>query len=310
MELTDPIGRYRRFLKRRNCSAHTLKNYINILGHFSAWLQIPIEQATSRETDAYMDYLLRRRKKPKTINCHFGCIHAFYEYLIEDEGMPLINPLKKKYRLRLSRPLPKHLRDEQVTTLFNEISDTRDRAMFMLMLRCGLRVEEVARLTVDAIEYRSRQLYVFNGKGSKDRVVYLSEDALVALQTYMQKRKWSKEKRVFLVQKGPLRGKPISVRGIQKRIEYYAQKTEIQVSCHHLRHTMATQLLNADADLVTIQDLLGHSKITTTQCYCRVSNLKVQRDYYKAINVVLQRTQPIRQDNAEFGKKRVMENRT
>ena len=310
MELTDPIGRYRRFLKRRNCSVHTLKNYINILGHFSAWLQIPIEQATSRETDAYMDYLLRRRKKPKTINCHFGCIHAFYEYLIEDEGMPLINPLKKKYRLRLSRPLPKHLRDEQVTTLFNEISDTRDRAMFMLMLRCGLRVEEVARLTVDAIEYRSRQLYVFNGKGSKDRVVYLSEDALVALQTYMQKRKWSKEKRVFLVQKGPLRGKPISVRGIQKRIEYYAQKTGIQVSCHHLRHTMATQLLNADADLVTIQDLLGHSKITTTQCYCRVSNLKVQRDYYKAINVVLQRTQPIRQDNAEFGKKGVMENRT
>jgi len=230
MELTDPIGRYRRFLKRRNCSAHTLKNYINILGHFSAWLQIPIEQATSRETDAYMDYLLRRRKKPKTINCHFGCIHAFYEYLIEDEGMPLINPLKKKYRLRLSRPLPKHLRDEQVTTLFNEISDTRDRAMFMLMLRCGLRVEEVARLTVDAIEYRSRQLYVFNGKGSKDRVVYLSDDALHALEAYMQKRRWFKDKRVFLVRKGPLRGKPISVRGIQKRIEYYAQKAGIEVS--------------------------------------------------------------------------------
>ena len=62
---------------------------------------------------------------------------------------------------------------------------------------------------------------------------------------------------------------------------------------------MATQLLNADADLVTIQDLLGHSLITTTQCYCRVSNLKVQRDYYKAIKVVLQRTQPIRRE-AEF----------
>ena len=166
---------------------------------------------------------------------------------------------------------------------------------------------EITRLTADAIEYRSRQLYVFNGKGSKDRVVYLSKDALVALQAYMQKRKWSKEKRVFLVQKGPLRGKPISVRGIQKRIEYYAKKTGIQVSCHHLSHTMATQLLNADADLVTIQDLLGHSKITTTQCYCRVSNLKVQRDYYKAINVVLQRTQPTRQDNSEFGKKGTME---
>jgi len=309
VETTEPIARYRRFLKRRNCSAHTVKNYINILGHFSAWLQISIERATSKETDAYMDHLLRRRKKPKTINCHFGCIHAFYDYLIEDEGMPLANPVKKNYRLRLPRPLPKHLRDAQVEALFKEINDARDRAMFMLMLRCGLRVEEVARLTVDAIEYRSRQLYVFNGKGSKDRVVYLSEDALSALKTYMQKRRWSKEKRVFLVQKGLLRGKPISVRGIQKRIEYYTHKSGIEASCHHLRHTMATQLLNADADLVTIQDLLGHSRITTTQCYCRVSNLKVQRDYYKAINIVLQRTQPIRDDNFQWEKKGIVDNR-
>lgn len=291
---TDLIDRYRRSLKRRNCSAHTVRNYLNILGRFHAWLQVPLEQATPKETDAYMDHLLRERKKPKTINCHFSCIHAFYDYLIEDERMTLTNPVKKHYRLRLPRPLPKHLRDEQVAALFNEISDTRDRAMFMLMLRCGLRVEEVARLTADAIEYRSRQLYVFNGKGSKDRVVYLSEDALSALSSYAEKRKWSREKKVFLVQKGTLRGKPISVRGIQKRIEYYAQRAGIQASCHHLRHTMATQLLNADADLVTIQDLLGHSRITTTQCYCRVSNLKVQRDYFKAIKVVLQRTQPIR----------------
>jgi len=272
---------------------------MNILGHFRGWLRIPIEEVTTKETDAYMDHLLRQRKKPKTINCHFGCIHAFYEYLIEDERMSLINPVRKNYRLRLPRPLPKHLRDEQVATLFKEINDTRDRAMFMLMLRCGLRLEEVSRLTVDAVEYRSRQLYVCNGKGSKDRVVYLSEDAMSALQAYMLKRKFSKEKKVFLVRKGLQRGKPISVRGIQKRIEYYAQKSGIQVSCHHLRHTMATQLLNADAALVTIQDLLGHSKITTTQGYCRVSNLKVQRDYYKAINVVLQRTLPISENISE-----------
>jgi site-specific recombinase XerD len=172
MGLTDPIGRYRRFLKRRNCSAHTIKNYINILDHFSAWLKIPLVEVTFKETDAYIDHLLRDRKKPKTINCHFGCIHAFYDYLIEDERMSFINPVRKNYRLRLPRPLPKHLRDEQVAALFREINDLRDRTMFTLMLRCGLRVEEVARLTADAIEYRSRQLYVFNGKGGRDRVVY------------------------------------------------------------------------------------------------------------------------------------------
>jgi site-specific recombinase XerD len=300
---TDLIARYRRFLKRRNYSGHTVKSYLHILERFSAWLLISLEQATSRETDAYMEYLLRRSKAPKTINCHFSCLRAFYNYLIHEEALPLANPVRKNYRLRQSQPLPKHLRDEQATALFKEIGDTRDQAMFMLMLRCGLRVQEVAHLTVDAIEYRSRQLYVFNGKGSKDRVVYLSEDAQSALESYMKKRRWSKEKRVFLVQKGPLRGRPLSVRGIQKRIEHYAQKAGIQVSCHHLRHTMATQLLNADADLVTIQDLLGHSRITTTQCYCRVSNLKVQRDYFKAIEVVLQRTQPTGKDIAERNNK-------
>jgi site-specific recombinase XerD len=81
----------------------------------------------------------------------------------------------------------------------------------------------------------------------------------------------------------------MSVRAIQKRMEHYAHETGLKVSCHHLRHTMATQLLNADADLVTIQDLLGHSRIKTTQRYCKVSNLKVQRDYQAAIEKVMQR---------------------
>ena len=96
-----------------------------------------------------------------------------------------------------------------------------------------------------------------------------------------------------------MRGTPLSVRGIQKRIEYYARKSELNVSCHRLRHTMATQLLNADADLATIQDLLGHGQITTTQRYCRVANLKVQRDYYKAMEVVLQRMEGQEADEDE-----------
>ena len=94
---------------------------------------------------------MRKRQKPKTINCHLGTLRAFYDYLHDEEGLPLINPVKKAYRLRLAKPLPKHLKDEQVALLFKEIKDVRDRAMFMLMLRCGLRVEEVARLTIDAM---------------------------------------------------------------------------------------------------------------------------------------------------------------
>ena len=285
MESTD---QYRRSLKRKNCAPHTVKNYMNILSHFTAWLSMPLHEVTRREVGLYVDRLLKKRLKPKTITCHLQAIRLFFDFLI-DEGVKMTNPVTR-VSIRLPKPLPRHLKDDQVETLFAVITDERDRAMFMLMLRCGLRVEEVAGLMLEAIEFPRRRIIVFDGKGGKDRVVYLSEDAASALLAYLAIRT-SKARHIFLVQKGPLTGKPVSVRGIQKRIEYYAKKSKVNVSCHQLRHTMATQLLNADADLSTIQDLLGHGQITTTQRYCRVANLKVQRDYYKAIELVLARTQ-------------------
>ena len=159
----------------------------------------------------------------------------------------------------------------------------------MLMLRCGLRVEEVANLSLAALDLPRAQLFVYEGKGAKDRVVYLSHDAYHALVAYLKVRPSSRIKKVFLVEKGRLKGKPLKVRGIQYRMKHYAQEAGLKISCHQLRHTMATQLLNADADLVTIQDLLGHTRIKTTQRYSRISNRKVQRDYYKAMANVLQR---------------------
>src|SRR5512136_1718674 len=297
MEPTELI-RYRRALKRKNYSTHTVKSYVNILDRFIRWLTVPLSEVTRKEIGAYVDHLLRKRRRPKTILCHLQTIRLFFDYLINDEGRSMVNPITR-ISLRLPKPLPRHLKDDQVRRLFAVIRDLRDRAMFMLMLRCGLRVQEVAELTVDAVEYGRRQIFVSHGKGAKDRVVYMSDDARLALLAYLEKRS-SKARGLFLVQKGPMKGKPLSVRGIQKRIEYYARKSVLNVSCHRLRHTMATQLLNADADLATIQDLLGHGQITTTQRYCWVANLKVQRDYYKAMEVVLQRTQA-RGGDAEEG---------
>ena len=259
--------------------------------HFVLWLDIPLEAVDNHKISAYIDHLLDKRLSPKTINCHLGTIRGFYRYLQIEEDREIVNPVRRGKSLRLARPLPKHLKDEEVTLFFRSVTNRRDRAIFMLMLRCGLRVEEVANLSLNAIDYRQSRLFVYNGKGGKDRVVYMSHDASAALAEYLRiRRPTTRAKSVFLVEKGRCRGKPISVRGIQKRIELYAKASAIDVSCHQLRHTMATQLLNADADLVTIQDLLGHTRIKTTQRYCRVSNLKVQRDYHRAMQEVMRRT--------------------
>ena len=285
----ERIDRYRRYLKRRNFSSHTVKSYLNILDQFTAWLPVPLHETTRKEIDDYVDHLMGRKLSPKTITCHLQTIRLFFAYLIDDEGMCIPNPITR-VSIRLPKPLPRHVHDDQVKTFLTIITDPRDRAMVLLMLRCGLRVEEVFHLTLDAVELSRSRLFVHSGKGKKDRVVYLSNDAKAALEVYLRIRS-SKARRIFLVQKGSLTGTPLSVRGIQKRIEYYARKSRIKVSCHSLRHTMATQLLNADADLSTIQDLLGHTHITTTQRYCRVSNVKVQRDYYNAMELVMQRGQ-------------------
>lgn len=290
MAITDSIVNFRRFLKRRNLSAHTVKNYINSLGHFVVWIKSPIESVSRADVGTYIDHLMDKALKPETINAHLNRIRQFYRYLIEQEQLDIINPVQGVPKVRVPKPLPKHLQDRQAQAFLEVPKRPRDQAMFLLMLRCGLRVEEVANLTLDVIEFRRRRLWVQNGKGGKDRIVYVSDDAMDALIEYLKIRPEAKGRKVFLVEKGTYKNQPISVRGIQKRMEYYTKKTNINISCHHLRHTMATQMLNADSDLETIQDLLGHSSIRTTQRYSRISNLKVERDYHKAMEVVMQRT--------------------
>lgn len=131
--------------------------------------------------------------------------------------------------LRLSNPLPRHLQDHQTATFLGVVTKKRDLAMFMLMLRSGLRVEEVANLTLGAIDYGCNQIMVKCGKCAKDRIVFINIAAAEALAAYLQTRPSTIEQGIFLVEKGRYKGKPISVRGIQKRIEYYSRKRGIPV---------------------------------------------------------------------------------
>jgi site-specific recombinase XerD len=239
MAIIDLIPDYRRSLKRKNYSPHTVKTYMHTIKLFVLWVDVPLEEVNHQKIEQYIDFLMFKRLKAKTVNCHLAIIRLFYDYLIWREGLQISNPVKKGDCQRLPRPLPKHLREEEIDVLFEAITNHRDRAMFKIMLRCGLRVEEVANLTLKSLDLKRRKIFIHNGKGGKGRVVYISDDA------YQGIRSSSKVQKAFLVEKGTFKGKPLSVRGIQKRIEYYSRKTGVKVSCHQLRHTLATQLLNA-----------------------------------------------------------------
>ena len=289
MSITNVIINFRRHIKRRNYSPHTVKYYLSVIRQFVLWLNVPLEQAGVDQIEDYIDYLHQKRLQPASINLYLAIIRVFYNYIKYEEKIKLTNPVNANCRLRVPKPLPRALRQDQVDELFDVIQSKRDWAMFRLMLRCGLRVEEVANLTLGDIDIKQRRIMVVDGKGGKDRVVYISEDAVDGLLAYLKLRSHRRVKKVFLVEKGDYKGQPISVRGIQKRMEYYAKKTGLKISCHHLRHTMATQLLNADAQVESIQDLLGHNWITTTERYCKVSNMKVKRDYFNAMGKILKR---------------------
>ena len=289
MKMINVIVNFRRYIKRRNYSPHTVKYYLSVIRQFVLWLNVPLEQVNVDKIEDYIDYLHQKRMQPASINLYLAIIRVFYNYLKYEQKVNLLNPVKANCRLRVPRPLPRAMRQDQVDEFFEVIKTRRDWAMFRLMLRCGLRVEEVAHLSLGDIDIKQRRIMVVDGKGGKDRVVYISDDAVDGLLAYLKLRSHRRVRKVFLVEKGDYKGQPISVRGIQKRMEYYAKKTGLRISCHHLRHTMATQLLNADAQVESIQDLLGHNWITTTERYCKVSNMKVKRDYFKAMEKIMKR---------------------
>jgi site-specific recombinase XerD len=130
------------------------------------------EAVTHVTMSRYIEHLMRKRLAPKTVNCHLNGIRQFYHFLRDEEGVIITNPIKKTHLQKMSQPLPRHLRDDQVETFFKAIKGARDRAMFMLMLRCGLRVEEVAHLTIGVIDVKRRTILVEDGKAERSGCLY------------------------------------------------------------------------------------------------------------------------------------------
>jgi site-specific recombinase XerD len=163
-----------------------------------------------------------------------------------------------------------------------------DRALFLLMLRGGLRVSEVAQLKMRDLDWSQPALLVEQGKGRKDRRVYLSADAVASVHACLQQRPSDVPgDMVFWNQKRP--SHPLSVTAIQKKIQRYANAAGITASCHSLRHTFASNLLEQGAELVSIRELLGHASMSSSERYAKLSNQHVKQEYVRTMKKVLQR---------------------
>jgi integrase/recombinase XerC len=288
--LTIPgaIQPFRADLQRRHYSPHTLERYTLDLQVFFAARDQPLERISFREVDRFIEAQHQQGLSPATINRRLSALKHFFDFL-NDQHLVCTTPVKPSHVLRRSRALPRALAQEQLDPLFAQIQHPMDKALLLLMLRGGLRVSEVAQLTLKAIDWSQQAMLVEQGKGRKDRRVYLSADAVASLRECLKQRPSGVPgDAVFWNQKRPSR--TLSVKAIQKKIARDAKAAGVVASCHSLRQTFASNLLEQGAELVSIRELLGHASITSSERYAKISNQKVKQEYLRTMKKVLQRS--------------------
>jgi len=282
------IERFGAYLTRRNYARHTIESYTLDLQLFFAATARPAATVTHLDIEQFAAQQHAQGLTPTTLNRRLFALKHFFDFLLEHKQV-FGNPVKPSHFARVGRPLPRALSQEQVTALFAQLTHPMDHALFGVMLRCGLRVSEVVKLTLTDIDWDQGALRMDQGKGRKDRYVYLSSDAAARLQACVAVRPAGiPADAVFWNRKRPRQ--PLSVKAIQKKMERYAKAAGIEATCHQLRHTFASNLLEHGAEIVTIKDLLGHESVHSSERYARVSNRKVKQEYARTMKKVIRQT--------------------
>ena len=283
------MDRFRAYLERRQFSAHTVVSYALDLRLFFLEITVPLAQVSFREVDQFVAQQHQQGRAWATINRRLNALKHFFDFCL-DQQLVGGNPIKPSHFVRRGRPLPKALSREQVQRLFAQIDHPMDHALFLVLLRCGLRVSEVAQLKLDQIDWEQHALHIVQGKGRKDRRVYLSPDAVASLQRCLEQHPGTPAQGyVFWNRKRQAR--PLSVKAIQKKMERYAKAAGIPASCHSLRHTFASNLLEHGAEVVTIRDFLGHSQLASSERYAKVSSQKIKQEYLRTMQKILKQGQ-------------------
>lgn len=225
-----------------------------------------------------------------TVNRRLASLSSFYHFLdIESDTAPPNPVIPKHHFIRQGQRLPRDVQDPDLEKLFAVITSPRDRAMFLLMLRCGLRVGEVRNLSLDDLYLQptpgSLPRAWLHGKNSSERVVYLSAQPLAALKKWLEVRPTSPAVAVFVNRFG----QRLTVTGIQDRLAHYCRAAGVWITCHQFRHTLGRDLAEARVPVTSIQRLLGHARLRTTEVYIHISDRQVQADYEAAMKQIVQR---------------------
>jgi integrase/recombinase XerC len=285
----DTIASFCAYLQRRNYSPHTVDNYGRDLRLFFGLVDKEPCTVSGRDVTQFIEYQRACQRTATTINRRLHALQHFFEYLATERQTLDSNPVKPSHFLRRGRPLPKALSPDHVRRLFAQITHPLDYALYLLMLRCGLRVSEVARLTPSDLDWDQQSLRITQGKGRKDRIVSVAADVLAALRTCGEVRPAGMPDAIlFWNQKRPQH--PLSSKGIQKKLERYAKAANVKASCHSLRHTFASNLLEAGAEVIAIKDLLGHASIQSSERSAKLSNQRVKQVYQQTMRKVMAKT--------------------
>jgi site-specific recombinase XerD len=274
------MERFVNWTRRRSPEARTWKDYGYDLRFFMRVVgDRPPREITFKDIDRFIAVQSEKGFKPSTINRRLASVISLYGFLCAEDD-ELVCPVNiRRHHVREQQRLPRPVQEQDLKRFFSVIEDKRDRAMFLLMLRCGLRIGEVASLRLaDLYLSEDYPRLVARGKGSRERAVYLSRQAELALREHLAERWTVKSEFVFLsyLEEG------LSTTSIHNCLLKYREMAGVELTAHRLRHSFANDMLNADAPITSIQKLMGHRWIESTQTYVMANDRQVCMDYYAA----------------------------
>ena len=264
----------------KGLSQNTVQSYKNDISSFAAWVEkspdIPLAKTTKSNINQYIAHLFKTGLKSSSVNRKISTIKSFFIFLLKKKHI-LLSPVEDIDMVRQEKYLPVSMSEKEVELLLKSPSldsfiGRRDRAMIEMLYATGMRISELINLKITDVDC-NRLVAKVMGKGSKERLIPYGEIAADHLNIYLQDRKDINSNEIFLSN----RGKKITRGAFWNRIKLYLRKENLKesISPHTLRHAFATHLLNRGADLRSVQILLGHSDLSTTQIYTHIAKKRL-----------------------------------